>query len=255
ALEEAAKRKMRFVVLDRPNPIRGDVVEGDLLDPDIKRMTGYFLIPVRHGFTVGELAHWMNENQHLGADLTIVRMRGWHRNEWYDATGLPFVPPSPNIPDPTAALLYSGIGCFEATNMAVGRGTGEPFRLFGAPWLDASGLTAYLRQLNLKGILFETTDFVPAKDIYAGQTCHGVRMIVTDRNAVSPFEIFVASFLWIVRAQPKEFRPVWEEVRVVTGSERLHEAADGGWRLDDLLAYYRQRAEEFKRAAAPFHLY
>jgi uncharacterized protein YbbC (DUF1343 family) len=255
AMEEAAKRKMRFVVLDRPNPIRGDIIEGDLLDDDIHRMTGYFAIPVRHGFTVGELALWMNETRKLGADLEIVKMKNWKRGMWFNETGLAFTPPSPNIRSMTAALLYSGLGCFEATNMAVGRGTATPFEVFGAPWLNGKAVAAYLRERNFPGAIFEAAEFTPTKDIYAGQKCQGVRVIVTDRNTISPLEIFVTAFLYISDNQKEDFVPVWEEVRVVTGSNRLREAAAGGWILEDLIAYYRDRAAEFARSVAPFLLY
>lgn len=254
AMEEAANRHMKFVVLDRPNPIRGDIVEGDLLDPDIHRMTGYFQIPVRHGFTIGELANWWNKSRNLKLDLEVIRMKNWKRDMWYNQCGLPFVPPSPNIPNDTAALLYSGIGCFEATNVAVGRGTDTPFELFGAPWMNGKALASYLRERNFPGALFEATEFTPTKDVYAGQVCEGVHIIVTDRNKISPLEIFVTAFLWLDDHQP-DFKPVWDEVRVVTGSDRLKEAADGGWRLEDLIAYYRDRAAEFAHAVAPYLLY
>jgi len=255
ALEEAAERKLKFVVLDRPNPIRGDRVEGDILDADIKRMTGYFAIPVRHGLTVGELAHWMNKTRGLKADLDVVRMKNWTRQMWFNETGLTFIPPSPNIPRVMTALLYSGMGCFEATNLSVGRGTDSPFEIFGAPWVNGKALASYLRERNFPGAIFEETTFRPTKDIYAGQLCKGVRILVTDRNAISPIEIFDAAFLYLSANQKEDFKPVWEEVRVVTGSNRLKEAAEGGWRLEDLIAYYRDRAAEFSRAVAPFLLY
>ena len=255
AMEEAAAHKMKFVVLDRPNPIRGDRVEGDILDSDIKRMTGYFEIPVRHGLTIGELAHWVNKTRGLKVDLDVVRMKNWKRSLWFNETGLDFVPPSPNIPRVTTALLYSGIGCFEATNVSVGRGTDTPFEVIGAPWMNGKALAAYLRERNFPGAVFEETTFRPGKDVYAGQDCQGVQIIVTDRNTISPFDIFVAAFLYLEENQKEAFKPVWEEVRVVTGSNRLKEAAEGGWRLEDLLAYYRDRSAEFARSVAPFLLY
>ena len=255
ALEEAAKRKIRFVVLDRPNPVRGDITEGDVLDPDVKRMTGYFEIPVRHALTVGEIAKWMNKTRKLGAELEIVKMKNWKRDQWYSETGLPFVPPSPNIPSETSALLYTGIGCFEATGLSVGRGTATPFELFGAPWVDGRALAAHLRQQGFKGVVFEPTEFTPTKDVFKGQKCRGVRLIVTDRNEIRPFEIFVTAFLFLHAANADALKPVWEEVRVVTGSNRLKEAATGGWQLEDLLAYYRDRAAEFAKAMVPFRLY
>lgn len=255
ALEEASKRKLRFVVLDRPNPIRGDVMDGDVLDPDVKRMTGYFQIPVRHGLTVGEIAHWMNKARGLNANLTVVPMRNWKRKLWFDQTGLKFLAPSPNIPGLTAAFLYSGIGCFEATNLSVGRGTPTPFEVFGAPWIDGKALCAALRARNMPGVLFEPVTFIPSKDIYKGEECGGVRVIVTNRNRARPFLVFIHAFLFLRQAYPGDFEPDWEEVRVVTGSNALRDAVEGRLPLGSLLARYEEAIRNFRRAIAPFLLY
>jgi uncharacterized protein YbbC (DUF1343 family) len=255
ALEEAGKRKLRFVVLDRPNPLRGDRTEGDVLDPDIKRMTGYFSIPTRHGLTVGELASWMNESQELGADLQVIKMKNWKRSFWFDQTGLTFVPPSPNIRSLTAAILYVGIGCFEATNISVGRGTETPFEIFGAPWIKGKGLSAFLRGKNFPGVLFEPIVFTPSSDIYSGQTCEGVRIIVTDRNALRPLEIFVHAFLYVIKEYPKDFKPEWEEVRVVTGSDHLKQVVDGASTTEDLFRQYGESVHLYLNDVSPYYLY
>ncbi len=254
AMEEAAKRKIRFVVLDRANPIRGDVVEGDILDADIKRMTGYFSIPVRHGLTVGELAQWMNATQNLGVSLEVVPMKNWKRDQWFDQTGHDFIPPSPNIPNLTAALLYSGVGNFEATNIAVGRGTAIPFEVFGAPWLDGKALCAFLRQKNIAGAAFETIQFTPDKDMYKGEKCNGVRVIVTNRNHLRPFQIFLASFFYMYANHP-EFKPIWEEVRVVTGSPKLKQAIDEGRSYEETFPLYEPVGKDFVEKAKSFYLY
>lgn len=255
AMEEAALRKIKFVVLDRPNPIRGDVIEGDLLDADIKRMTGYFSIPTRHGFTVGELANWMNQTRQLGADLVIVQMKKWKRDLWFSQTGLAFIPPSPNIPSLAAAILYPGVGSFEATNVAVGRGTQMPFEVIGAPWMNSLALCAYLREQNLPGVVFETMKFIPEKDVYKDAECQGVRVIVTDRDQVRSLDVFVHAFIFLIKNHPDEFKPEWEEVRVVTGSNRLRETADGRGTLDELLQHYRTVSEAFRASVAPSYLY
>jgi len=255
ALEEAAHRKLRFVVLDRPNPIRGDIIEGDILDPDIKRMTGYFQVPTRHGLTVGELAEWMNQTENLNADLHVVPMKRWDRDQWFDQTGLDFTSPSPNIRSINEALLYAGIGCFEATNVAVGRGTATPFEIFGAPWIKGKALCAHLRDQNFPGVLFEPVDFTPEKEVYAGQVCHGVRMIVTDRAHLEPFHIFVRAFLFLHESYPKEFKPEWEEVRVVTGSNKLRDAAEGRLSLEQLFEAYNSALANFREQITPFFLY
>ncbi len=255
AMEAAAEKKLRFVVLDRPNPVRGDIIEGGILDPEIRRMTGYFEVPVRHGFTVGELALWFNKVRGVKADLHVVRMKGWKRTDWYDQTGLAFINPSPNIRSLTAALLYPGIGAFEATNVAVGRGTETPFELFGAPWINAKALCAYLREQNFPGVLFEIVEFTPEKDVYAGEVCHGVRLIVTDRETIRPFQIFARAFLFLHKSNPKDFKPEWDEVRVVSGSNKLREASEGKISAEELFAYYESGLAAFREQIIPFILY
>jgi uncharacterized protein YbbC (DUF1343 family) len=224
AMEVAAKKKLRFVVLDRPNPIRGDIVEGDILDSDIKLMTGYFSIPVRHGLTVGEIANWYNHDQELNLNLTVVKMKNWQRSLWFDQLHLVFTPPSPNIPSLLSALLYSGIGCFEATNISVGRGTKTPFEVFGAPWISEESLCAHLRQQNFPGVLFESIRFTPTDDIYKNESCGGVRILVTDRKKVRPYDIFLSAFMFLSETYPNQFKPEWDEIRIVTGSDKFQTA-------------------------------
>ncbi|MFN0118226.1 MAG: exo-beta-N-acetylmuramidase NamZ domain-containing protein [Elusimicrobiota bacterium] len=255
ALEEAAKRKIKFVVLDRPNPIRGDMTDGDILDPEIKRMTGYFPIPTRHGLTIGELANWMNAYYQLKADLVIVRMEKWKRIHWYDETGLQFIPPSPNIRNLTQALLYSGIGCFEATNISVGRGTETPFEIFGAPWINSKELIAYLRAFNFPGVIFEPVEFVPLNDIYANEKCNGVKMIVTNRKDISPFQIFIASFWFMHQNYTKELKFDWEELRIVTGSNLLKDFINEKKSLESLLSEYNQKRQIFIEQVKQYFLY
>lgn len=255
ALEEAAKHKVRFVVLDRPNPIRGDIIEGDILDPDIRRMTGYLQIPVRYGLTIGELAEWYNRTAGLGAKITVIKMKKWKRRDWYDQTRLEFIPPSPNIPKLSAAVLYPGIGSFEATNISVGRGTDSPFELFGAPWIKGEALCAWMRGLKLPGVLFEPVEFTPAKDIYMAEKCQGVRLIVTDRDLIRPFTIFVHAFFFLYQNYPSDFKPEWEEVRVVTGSNKLRQVAENNGNVQDLLNEYHLAVQEFRRKATSFYLY
>jgi uncharacterized protein YbbC (DUF1343 family) len=255
ALEEAAKHNIRFIVLDRPNPIGGEILEGDVLDGDVRRMTGYFEIPTRHGFTVGELAKWMNETRHLNANLEVIKMRGWERDQWFDQTGLRFRAPSPNIPTLTSALLYTGIGCFEATNISVGRGTDTPFELFGAPWINGVGLSDYLRTKNLPGLIFEPVEFTPTKDVYEGEKCGGIKVTVTDRKKARPFLVFVHSFLYLMERYRDHFKPEWEEIRVVTGSNKLKETVDKKITEEELLNGYTERQNAFRETARPFYLY
>jgi uncharacterized protein YbbC (DUF1343 family)/CubicO group peptidase (beta-lactamase class C family) len=184
AMEEAAKRKVPFVVLDRPNPITGTHVEGPMLDPDQKSFVGCFAMPLRHGMTMGELARMFNSELPSKADLTVVPMKGWHREDWFDSTGLAWVDPSPNMRSLTAALLYPGIGMFEySKTYSVGRGTDAPFEQVGADWMRGRELATYLNSRQIPGIRVYPTRFTPTASNFAGKPIEGVRFVITDRDA------------------------------------------------------------------------
>ena len=186
-LEEAAKHQIRFVVLDRPNPITGVRVFGPLCDVE-GQFTAYHRIPVVHGMTVGELARLFNAERKLNAELVVIEMIGWKRSMWYDETLLPWVHPSPNMRSLTEATLYPGVGLLEACKVSVGRGTDTPFEIFGAPWIEARKLAAGLNHLDLKGVRFVPYSFTPTASIFKNQRCGGVQVLVTERNAFDPIE-------------------------------------------------------------------
>ena len=186
ALEAAAEHGLRVVVLDRPNPIGGRVVAGPVLDPDKISFVGTHPIPVRHGMTVGELAGLFVAERGLEVDLTIVRLQNWTRDMLFDATGLEWIDPSPNMRSLEAALLYPGIGLLETTNLSVGRGTATPFELIGAPWLDGERLAEQLTSLGLPGIAFRAVRFTPDASVFAGTACPGVGFEITDRKRFEP---------------------------------------------------------------------
>ncbi|HVE14956.1 MAG TPA: DUF1343 domain-containing protein, partial [Elusimicrobiota bacterium] len=190
ALEAAAHAGKEFVVLDRPNPIGGDIVEGAMLDPGIRHFTAYFPVTTRHGLTVGEIARLHDAVLGLHARLSVVRLEGWHRDMWHDETGLKWVPPSPNMPNLDAAALYPGIGCLEATNMSVGRGTPVPFRWIGAPWLDSKALAKRMNAAKLPGVKFSAESSAPTKVPFKGLRCPGLRIKITDRDALRPVTVF-----------------------------------------------------------------
>lgn len=183
-MEECAKAKVAVVVLDRPDPIGGEVVEGPPADPDRLSFTAVHTLPVRTGMTIGEIARMLNEERAIGADLTVVALRGWKRSLWYDETGLPWVNPSPNLRSVTQAALYPGVALLETTNVSVGRGTDAPFELLGAPWIDAPRLARTLNVRGIPGVRFAPVEFTPASSKYAGERCRGIRMTVTDRGAL-----------------------------------------------------------------------
>ena len=186
AMEEAAKRKISFVVLDRPNPITGTRVEGPILVPELKSFIGCAVMPVRHGMTMGELAQMINDEFHPKADLRVVAMKNWQRGDWFDSTGLPWVNPSPNMRSLNAALLYPGIGMLEGgTVYSVGRGTDAPFEQIGADWMRGRELAAYLNGRQIPGIRVYPTRVQPMSSNFAGKIIEGVRFVITDRQAFS----------------------------------------------------------------------
>ena len=183
AMEEAAAHGLPFVVLDRPNPITGGFAQGPLLAADQLSFVGYAPIPLRHGMTMGELAAYFNTERGVGADLTVIPVEGWARGDWYDATGLAWVNPSPNMRNLVEAILYPAVGPLETTNVSVGRGTDEPFEWFGAPWIDGLELAARLNGAGLPGVRFVPRSRTPESSVHAGEVCHGVDLILTDRDA------------------------------------------------------------------------
>jgi uncharacterized protein YbbC (DUF1343 family) len=186
AMEEAARRRLRFYVLDRPNPINAVRVEGPRLDADTLSFIGYHPMPVRHGMTVGELARLFNEEKPIRADLHVVEMRGYQRGDWFDATGLAWVDPSPNLRGLNAALLYPGVAMLEFTpDYSVGRGTDAPFEQIGAPWISGRELAAQLNARYIPGVRTYATRFRPASSACAGVLVEGVRFVITDREAFS----------------------------------------------------------------------
>jgi uncharacterized protein YbbC (DUF1343 family)/CubicO group peptidase (beta-lactamase class C family) len=188
-MEAAAKRKMPVFVLDRPNPVNGWQIEGPTLDQESLGFNGYVPMPIRHGMTMGELARLFNAENKIGADLTVVPMQNWKRDEWFDDTGLAWINPSPNMRNMNEAALYPGIGAIEGTNVSVGRGTDTPFEQVGAPWIDGVQLADTLNARAIPGIRFYPVRFTPMSSKYANQECQGVFLIVTDRNALHPVRV------------------------------------------------------------------
>lgn len=191
AMEAAAECGKRFVVLDRPNPINGLQVEGNILQKEFASFVGLHPVAVRHGMTVGELARMFNAEGWLAggvrADLVVIHLSGWRRRMWYDQTGLRFIKPSPNITNLKTATIYPGLCLLEGTNISEARGTELPFRQFGAPWIDAESLAARLNELKLPGLEFAPVSFTPESSKYAGQECHGARISITKRDAVQAY--------------------------------------------------------------------
>jgi uncharacterized protein YbbC (DUF1343 family) len=210
AMEEAAKRGIPFIVLDRPNPVTARV-EGPLMQWEMRRrgplITGAYPVPLRHGLTAGELARYVNAEYRLGTKLTVIPARGWKRGAWFDETGLPWVNPSPNIRTLDAALSFSGLVMLETTNLSVGRGTAAPFGYVGAPYLNASELLRRVRSYNLPGVRFELAEFTPRGEgwmQFRNQRCRAVRLHVTDRAAYQPVLTALVFLSEIRRLHPQK---------------------------------------------------
>ncbi len=181
-MEEAGKTRLPVFVLDRPNPINGNDVEGPIADADKLSFTAYHTLPVRHGLTIGELAQLYNTERHLGADLRVIKMEGWQRAMWFDATGQVWINPSPNMRSLTEAALYPGVGLLETTNLSVGRGTDTPFEVIGAPWLDGQKLASYLNARRIAGVRFVPIRFTPRSSVFKDEECGGINLVITERS-------------------------------------------------------------------------
>lgn len=209
-MEDAAKHGLRFVVLDRPNPLGGMDVEGPFPDPDKYSFTAYHSIPVRHGLTVGELAQMFNVERKLGLDLHVVKAEGWRRGDLWDATDLTWTNPSPNMRSLTQAILYPGIGLLEATNISVGRGTDTPFEVIGAPWMDGRKLAAVLNARDLPGTRFVPIRYTPHSSVHANKPCGGVNIVITARHRFVPVLTGMAIAQALLNLYPKD----WEAAKV-----------------------------------------
>ena len=203
-MEEAAKKKIAVVLLDRPNPITG-AIEGPTLDAGLAHFAGYFSMPARHGLTLGELASLFNGENKIGANLSVVQASGWERDLWFDETTLLWTNPSPNMRNLHQATLYPGVGAIEWTNVSVGRGTDTPFEQVGAPWIDGPKLSETLNARRIPGIRFYPVRFTPVSSVYANEACEGVFMVVTDRDALRPVRVGVEIAAALQKLHPDTF--------------------------------------------------
>ena len=201
-----AQAGIPFLVLDRPNPIGGQAIAGNCLDPAFASFVGQYPIPVRYGLTIGELAQLFNEEYGIGADLHIVALEGWQRSFYWEDTGLPWVPPSPNMPSPETAVIYPGTCFFEGTNVSEGRGTAKPFEQFGAPFIDGGHLADVLNSRALPGVGFRPVFFQPTASKYAGETCEGVQVHILDRAAFEPVGVGFEALAAGAAALPERIR-------------------------------------------------
>ena len=252
-LEEAVKRKLPVIVLDRPNPV-GSAVEGPHQEAGTNRYVGYLPMPIRHGLTIGELVTLFNSEGRIGADVTVIRMQNWDRSEWFDETGLPWINPSPNMRNMVAASLYPGIGAIEGTNISVGRGTDTPFEHIGAPWIDGVALAAALNARGLSGIRFYPVTFTPAAGAkLGGQPCHGVFMIVTDRDRLRPVRVGLEIASALSRLYDQQFR--LEDAATLFASKVVLARIRAGDDPAAIEASWRADEEQWRALRAKYLLY
>jgi uncharacterized protein YbbC (DUF1343 family)/CubicO group peptidase (beta-lactamase class C family) len=226
-MEEAAKRKLSVVILDRPNPINGWQIEGPTSEPS-KEFISYFQMPVRHGMTMGELAKLFNEENKINADLSVIPVENWRRDYWYDETGLAWINPSPNMRNLNQATLYPGIGAIEYSNVSVGRGTDQPFEQFGAPWIDGPRLSAALNARKLPGIRFYPITFTPKSSKYLNEECQGVFMMITNRASLQPVRVGleIAAALSTMFGEKYDFSTTWRLFGTADPLERVKRGED-----------------------------
>ena len=264
AMEACATHHKRFVVLDRPNPLGGVVVEGNVLDSQFHSFVGLHPLPVRHGMTVGELALMFRAERGLDLDLRVVRMDGWRRPMAFEQTGLPWVLPSPNMPTVDTAFVYPGGCVVEGTNLSEGRGTTRPFQLVGAPWLDPWKLVAAMKGERLTGVRFRPVFFRPTFQKHAGKLCGGGEVHVTDRVRFRAYRTYLllisharaqdaASFAW--RQPPYEYEQEKLPIDILCGTDRARHAIEAGQPLAALWRDWRIDEQRFRRRRARFLLY
>jgi uncharacterized protein YbbC (DUF1343 family) len=252
-MEEAAKRHIEFVVLDRPNPLGGEAIEGPMLDHDRLSFTGYFPMPVRYGMTIGELAKMFKAENKIGAVLHVVAMKDWHRSETFDQTGLRWIPPSPNLRTVNAAFLYPGIEILQSGGVSVGRGTDTPFELIGAPWVQAARLTAELNRRAVPGVRFQTTLFTPDDGLYKGQYCQGVSIIITNRAELDSIRMGLEIASALHRLYPEQFH--LEKINELLGSKTTLEQLERGDEPARIIAGWSDELEKFRGTRAKYLLY
>jgi uncharacterized protein YbbC (DUF1343 family) len=262
-LRAAARKGLPVIVCDRPNPI-GGAVEGPMLEPGFESFVGQFPIPMRHGMTVGELARLFNERHGIGAELDVVKMQGWSRDMYWDATGLPWVMPSPNMPTLDTAIVYPGTVLFEGTMLSEGRGTTRPFELIGAPFLDGEELAARMNAAGLEGVHFRPAIFEPTFQKHARATCGGCQIHVTDRHSFAPVATGVALLRACFGLAPERFKwrdPPYEyehdkmPIDILAGSSTLRAQIEAQVPLAEIVAGWRPGEAEFAAAARPYLLY
>jgi uncharacterized protein YbbC (DUF1343 family) len=260
----ARKFGKKVIICDRPNPINGKQVEGNVLEPEQASFVGFYALPTRHGMTLGELALMFNDRFGIGCDLEIVKMEGWRRDYWFDQTDAPWVFPSPNIPTLDSATVFPGAVHFEGTQISEGRGTTRPFELIGAPYIDPTEYAQALNNLKFPGVFFRSCIFRPTFQKHGGVSCGGVQTHVLDREAFEPvvtgiamvktaYDLYGSEFRW--KEPPYEYVYDRNPFDVIAGTSSIREGIERGDSLDEIRSGWHERFDEFTRAREQYLLY
>ncbi len=252
-LEAAAKVGVELIVLDRPDPVTGSFVQGPVSDAGKENFTNYWTVPPRHGMTMGELAKMFNAERNINAKLTVVPMEGWQRGDWFDATGLVWVNPSPNLRSVTEAALYPGVALIEGTNVSVGRGTDTPFELLGAPWMKSRELAAYLNGRGIAGVRFVPVTFTPTAAVYSGQLCSGVNIIATDRNGFDAPELGIELASALHKLYPDDFK--MERMQELLVNQSVYDALVAGQDPRRIAQDWQDGVEKFGKVREKYLIY
>jgi uncharacterized protein YbbC (DUF1343 family) len=263
-MEACAREDVEMIVCDRPNPLGGDEVEGNLIENDFTSFVGLYPIPNRHGMTVGELAGFFNEAFGIGCRLTVVPMEGWARSEWYDQTRLPWIMPSPNMPTLDTAIVYPGMCLVEGTNVSEGRGTTRPFEIIGAPWIEPHRLVVELEMEDLPGVSFRALHFQPTFHKFAEKVCGGIQLHVSDRLDFRPLRTALAILSILKRLWPTEFawreppyeyeseRPAFD---ILMGNDLVRSQIESGVSVVEIEGGWEDQTQQFFVERQPFLVY
>ena len=266
AMEAAAEHDIPIVILDRPNPIRGLSFDGPVRLPSLRSFVAWMPIPVTHGLTIGELARLWNDEGWLAngvnVRLQVIEMEGWTRSMWYDETGLPWIPPSPNMPSLQTAVIYPGICFIEGTSISEGRGTSSPFQIIGAPWADPEKILKHLSAILTPGVVCSAAEFTPneipgtaIEPKFEGLLCRGVRISVVDRNAVRPVHLGIAILSAFIRAHPVEAAFREKRFDVLTGNENVRHQLDRGVHPDEICSGWDDELRSFGEIRSKYLMY
>ncbi|MFJ7940733.1 exo-beta-N-acetylmuramidase NamZ domain-containing protein [Peribacillus sp. NPDC096622] len=256
AMEAAKENDIPFIVLDRPNPQGGESVDGPVLEPEFSSFVGLYPIPLKHGMTVGELATLFNKEFNIGADLKVIKMKGWKRDMDYDDTGLPFVLPSPNMPAVSTTFVYPATGLIEGTNVSEGRGTTKPFELIGAPYINSDELAGKLNALRLPGVKFRAASFTPTFSKHAGKLSHGVEIYITDREEFKAVPTGLHIIKTIQDLYPGDFEFLAaNNFNLLIGNGWVMSRIEDGSSVNEIMKEYQVKQDAFKKVRKNYLLY